>query len=143
MVVPAAAVHRSAPDRGCLPAQPVPGEGYRLGRESSTLVGLDMIGEELIRGVQACWPASASSPASGRKAEKREDRHDLWGIRIQNAGDRRAFADEIGFVDPIKARSSSAPSICPVAPRCRQAPGDRPHRVARRDGGLRHPDRVR
>ncbi|MEJ7702935.1 MAG: hypothetical protein WKF47_04445 [Geodermatophilaceae bacterium] len=26
-----------------------------------------------------------------------------WTLRLQNTGDRRAFADEIGFIDPIKA----------------------------------------
>jgi ribonucleoside-diphosphate reductase alpha chain len=78
-------------------------EGYVSARESSTLVGLDMIGEELIRGVQALLARFGIFARVGRKAEKREDRHDLWGIRIQNAGDRRAFADEIGFLDPIKA----------------------------------------
>jgi ribonucleoside-diphosphate reductase alpha chain len=78
-------------------------EGYVSARERSTLVGLDMIGEELIRGVQALLARFGIFARVGRKVEKREDRHDLWGIRIQNAGDRRAFADEIGFIDPIKA----------------------------------------
>jgi ribonucleoside-diphosphate reductase alpha chain len=78
-------------------------EGYVSARESSTLVGLDMIGEDLIRGVQALLARFGIFARVGRKAEKRKDRHDLWGIRIQNAGDRRTFADEIGFVDPVKA----------------------------------------
>jgi hypothetical protein len=91
-------------------------EGYLSARETSTLVGLDMIGEELIRGVQGLLARFGIFARVSRKVEKREDRHDLWCIRIQNAGDRRAFADEIGFVDPVKARSSSAPSTCPGAP---------------------------
>ncbi len=31
-------------------------------------------------------------------------RHGCWTVRIQNAGDRRVFADEIGFIDPRKSR---------------------------------------
>jgi ribonucleoside-diphosphate reductase alpha chain len=78
-------------------------EGYVSARQASTLVGLDMICEELIRGIQALLARFGIFARVGRKTEKRPDRHDLWGIRIQNAGDRRAFADEIGFLDPLKA----------------------------------------
>ena len=78
-------------------------EGYVSARTASTLLGLDMIGEDLIRGVQALLARFGIFARVGRKTEKREDRHDLWGIRIQSAGDRRTFADEIGFVCPIKA----------------------------------------
>ena len=78
-------------------------EGYVSARERSTLVGLDMISEKLIRGVQCLLLRFGIFARVGRKAEKRADRHDLWGIRIQNAGDRRIFADEIGFIDPRKA----------------------------------------
>jgi adenosylcobalamin-dependent ribonucleoside-diphosphate reductase len=78
-------------------------EGYVSARERSTLVGLDMIGEELIRGIQSLLARFGIFARVGRKTEKRSDRHDLWGIRIQNAGDRGIFADEIGFVDPVKA----------------------------------------
>ncbi|MEN3359673.1 MAG: ribonucleoside-diphosphate reductase alpha chain, partial [Mycobacteriales bacterium] len=78
-------------------------EGYVSRRDRSTLVGLDMISEQLIRGVQSLLQRFGIFARVGRKAEKRADRHDLWGIRIQNAGDRRIFADEIGFIDPGKA----------------------------------------
>ena len=78
-------------------------EGYVSARERSTLVGLDMISEKLVRGVQSLLLRFGIFARVGRKAEKRENRHDLWCIRIQNAGDRRIFADEIGFLDPRKA----------------------------------------
>ncbi len=78
-------------------------EGYVSPRESSTLLGLDMIGEDLIRGVQALLARFGIFAGVERKLEKRADRHDLWGIRINGAGDRRLFADHIGFVDPTKA----------------------------------------
>jgi ribonucleoside-diphosphate reductase alpha chain len=78
-------------------------EGYVSARESSTLLGLDMISENLIRGVQALLTRFGIFARVGCKKEKRADRQDLWGIRIQNAGDRRIFADEIGFIDSRKA----------------------------------------
>ncbi|MPZ64948.1 MAG: vitamin B12-dependent ribonucleotide reductase [Pseudonocardiaceae bacterium] len=78
-------------------------EGYVSPRGRSTLVGLSMIGEELVRGIQALLARFGIFARVGRKIEKRADRHDLWGIRIQSAGDRRLFADEIGFIDPVKA----------------------------------------
>jgi ribonucleoside-diphosphate reductase alpha chain len=83
-------------------------EGYVSPRESSTLVGLDMISEELVRGVQALLARFGIFARVGKKVESREDRHDLWGIRIQNAGDRRTFADEIGFIDPVKSAKLEA-----------------------------------
>ncbi len=83
-------------------------EGYVSARERSTLVGLDMIGEELIRGLQHLLARFGIFARVGRKKESRPDRHDLWGIRIQNAGDRRIFADEIGFIDPVKTAKLEA-----------------------------------
>ncbi|HJQ42622.1 MAG TPA: vitamin B12-dependent ribonucleotide reductase, partial [Jatrophihabitantaceae bacterium] len=83
-------------------------EGYVSARERSTLVGMDMISEDLIRGVQALLSRFGIFARVGRKVEKRADRHDLWGIRIQNAGDRQIFADEIGFIDPVKAAKLEA-----------------------------------
>ncbi len=83
-------------------------EGYVTTRERSTLLGLDMISEGLIRDVQALLARFGIFARVGRKAERRSDRHDLWGIRIQNGGDRRIFADEIGFIDPGKAAKLEA-----------------------------------
>ena len=91
-------------------------EGYVAAREQSTLVALDMISEKLIRGVQALLARFGIFARVARKAEKRADRHDLWGIRIQNAGDRRIFADEIGFVDPVKAAKLEASFDLPGRP---------------------------
>ncbi|MEV6911017.1 adenosylcobalamin-dependent ribonucleoside-diphosphate reductase [Amycolatopsis sp. NPDC051071] len=83
-------------------------EGYLSERERSTLVGLDMIGEELIRGLQHLLSRFGIFARVGREDEKRDNRHDLWGLRIQNAGDRRIFADAIGFLDPVKAAKLEA-----------------------------------
>ncbi|SNR54018.1 ribonucleoside-diphosphate reductase class II [Haloechinothrix alba] len=78
-------------------------EGYVSARQRSTMVGLYMISEPLIRDVQQLLARFGIFARVRRKTEKRSDRHDTWGIQIQNAGDRRTFADEIGFIDPIKA----------------------------------------
>jgi ribonucleoside-diphosphate reductase alpha chain len=91
-------------------------EGYVSARAQSTLVGLDMISESLVRGVQSLLLRYGIFARVGRKAEKRPDRHDLWGIRIQNAGDRRIFADEIGFLDPRKAQKLEASFDLPGRP---------------------------
>jgi ribonucleoside-diphosphate reductase alpha chain len=80
-------------------------EGYvsRVSRrEASMLVGLDMLSEQLIRGVQSLLGRFGIFARVGRKHDPRLGRHDTWGIRIRNAGDRRVFADEIGFNDPVK-----------------------------------------
>jgi len=83
-------------------------EGYVSRRERSTLVGVDMISEKLIRGVQQLLLRFGIFSRVGFKADKRENRHGCWSVRIQNAGDRRLFADEIGFVDSVKTAKLEA-----------------------------------
>ncbi|MDQ2708062.1 MAG: hypothetical protein M3Z25_10695 [Actinomycetota bacterium] len=83
-------------------------EGYVSRRERSALVGMDMISEHLIRGVQSLLGRFGIFARVGHKSEKRPDRHDLWCIQIQNAADRRIFADEIGFIDPAKTAKLEA-----------------------------------
>ncbi|MPZ82812.1 MAG: vitamin B12-dependent ribonucleotide reductase [Actinophytocola sp.] len=91
-------------------------EGYVSARDRSTLVGLDMISERLVRGTQALLARFGIFARVRREQEKRTDRHDLWGIRIQNAGDRRIFADEIGFLDPVKTAELEASFALPGIP---------------------------
>src|SRR5437763_5135664 len=83
-------------------------EGYVSARERSILVGLDMIGEDLIRGIQQLLGRFGIFARVGREAERRQNRHDQWGIRIQNAGDRRIFDAEIGSLDPVKVAKLEA-----------------------------------
>ncbi|WP_084219402.1 vitamin B12-dependent ribonucleotide reductase [Spirillospora albida] len=78
-------------------------EGFVSVRESSTLVEVDMISEKLIRGMQRLLLRFGIFSRVGFKADARPDRHGCWTLRIQNAGDRRIFADEIGFIDRVKA----------------------------------------
>jgi len=78
-------------------------EGFVSSRESSTLVEVDMISEHLIKGMQQLLLRFGIFARVGFKPDARADRHGCWTLRIQSAGDRRLFADEIGFIDPIKA----------------------------------------
>src|SRR5579859_2624345 len=62
-----------------------------------------MISEQLIRGMQQLLLRFGIYSRVGFKPDARADRHGCWALRIQSAGDRRIFADVIGFVDPGKA----------------------------------------
>ncbi|MDQ3664321.1 MAG: vitamin B12-dependent ribonucleotide reductase [Actinomycetota bacterium] len=78
-------------------------EGFVSARERSTVVEVDMISEKLIRGMQSLLLRFGIFSRVGYKADRRADRKGCWTLRIQNAGDRRVFADEIGFIDERKA----------------------------------------
>jgi len=79
-------------------------EGFVSARARSTVVEVDMIGEDLIRGMQSLLLRFGIFSRVGYKADRRADRKGCWALRIQNAGDRRIFADEIGFIDERKAK---------------------------------------
>jgi ribonucleoside-diphosphate reductase alpha chain len=78
-------------------------EGFVSSRSASTLVEVDMISEQLIRGIQQLLLRFGIFARVGFKKDPRADRKGCWTVRLQSAGDRRIFADEIGFIDPIKA----------------------------------------
>ncbi len=78
-------------------------EGFVSARERSTVVEVDMISERLIRGMQALLARFGIFARVGFTHDARADRHGCWSLRIQNAGDRRTFADAIGFIDQRKA----------------------------------------
>ncbi len=78
-------------------------EGFVSARESSTVVEVDMISEQLIRGMQQLLLRFGIYSRVGFKPDARADRYGCWTLRIQSGGDRRIFADVIGFVDPVKA----------------------------------------
>ncbi len=78
-------------------------EGFVSARTSSTVVEVDMISEHLIRGMQRLLLRFGIYARVGFKRDSRADRKGCWTLRIQSAGDRRTFADEIGFIDPVKA----------------------------------------
>ncbi len=78
-------------------------EGFVSARQASTVVEVDMIPEGLIRGVQRLLLRFGIYARVGFKKDARSDRKGCWTVRIQTAGDRRIFADEIGFIDQAKA----------------------------------------
>ncbi|MGE5286060.1 MAG: vitamin B12-dependent ribonucleotide reductase [Micromonosporaceae bacterium] len=77
-------------------------EGFVSARAASTVVEVDMISERLIRGVQQLLLRFGIYARVGTKKDPRPDRRDTWCVRIQSVGERRIFADAIGFADPIK-----------------------------------------
>jgi len=94
-------------------------EGFVSARERSTVVEVDMISEQLIRGMQSLLLRFGIFARVGYKVDPRPDRKDCWTLRIQSAGDRRSFADEIGFIDERKAekleRSFDLPGLAAKA----------------------------
>jgi ribonucleoside-diphosphate reductase alpha chain len=78
-------------------------EGYVSLRDHSAVVEVDMVGEKHIRGMQSLLQRFGIFARVGYKKDARSNRKGCWSLRIQNSGDRRIFADEIGFIDPIKA----------------------------------------
>ena len=78
-------------------------EGFVSARQASTVVEVDMISEQLIKGMQQLLLRFGIYARVGFKADARQDRHGCWTLRVQSAGDRRLFADAIGFIDPVKA----------------------------------------
>ncbi len=78
-------------------------EGFVSARSASTVVEVDMISEPLIRGVQQLLLRFGIFARVGFRPDARNTRKGRWTVRVQTAGDRRIFADEIGFVDPAKA----------------------------------------
>ncbi|MGH2750892.1 MAG: vitamin B12-dependent ribonucleotide reductase [Actinomycetota bacterium] len=77
-------------------------EGSVALSEGSCRIGLDMVSEKLIRGMQQLLLRFGIFSRVSFKADHRTDRKGCWSLAIQNLGDRRTFADEIGFVDVRK-----------------------------------------
>jgi ribonucleoside-diphosphate reductase alpha chain len=78
-------------------------EGFVSERAACTVVEVDMISERLIKGMQSLLLRFGIYSRVGFKQDARPDRHGCWTLRIQTAGDKRLFADEVGFIDPVKA----------------------------------------
>jgi adenosylcobalamin-dependent ribonucleoside-diphosphate reductase len=83
-------------------------EGFVSARTSSTLIGLAMISEELIRGMQSLLLRFGIFSRVACKADKRPNRHDTWELRIQTEGDRDLFETHIGFIGSDKAAKLAA-----------------------------------
>jgi ribonucleotide reductase alpha subunit len=78
-------------------------EGYVSIGRTSAHVGLAMVSERLVRGVQDLLTRFGIFSRVSFKADSRPDRKGCWCISINTVGDQDLFAAEIGFVDPRKA----------------------------------------
>ncbi|MGI8810408.1 MAG: LAGLIDADG family homing endonuclease, partial [Acidimicrobiales bacterium] len=83
-------------------------EGYVSLREHGSLVGLAMISEGIVRGIQSLLLRFGIFSQVRFATDQRADRKGCWVLSIRTAGDRRRFADEIGFIDPVKAAKLEA-----------------------------------
>jgi ribonucleoside-diphosphate reductase alpha chain len=77
-------------------------EGFLAASDGSLAVEVDLTSEELIRGLQSLLLRFGIFARVGFQEGSRGSRHGTWTLRIPAAGDRRIFADEVGFVDPVK-----------------------------------------
>ena len=77
-------------------------EGFVTTWDRSSAIEVDSISEELIRGLQSLLLRFGIFARIGFQEASRGNRQGTWTLRIRNAGDRRIFADEIGFLDPLK-----------------------------------------
>ncbi|MGH2788816.1 MAG: vitamin B12-dependent ribonucleotide reductase [Actinomycetota bacterium] len=78
-------------------------EGSVSVRERSARVSMDMISEKLVRGMQQLLLRFGIFSRVLFRPDPRPNRKGCWNLGIQNLGDRRMFADEIGFVGKVKA----------------------------------------
>ncbi len=78
-------------------------EGSVSLRAASTLVQLDMVSEDLVRGLQSLLLRFGIFSRVAHKADSRENRLGTWSLHIQNDGDRSLFEAEIGFIGADKA----------------------------------------
>jgi ribonucleoside-diphosphate reductase alpha chain len=91
-------------------------EGSVSIRSTSSRITVDMISEKLIRGLQQLLLRFGVFSRVTFKPDRRPDRKGCWSLGIQNLGDRRIFADEIGFVDGIKSSKLEASLDIPGQP---------------------------
>ncbi|MEA2900291.1 MAG: ribonucleoside-diphosphate reductase alpha chain [Actinomycetota bacterium] len=83
-------------------------EGYVSVRPPSAVVGLAMVSQTLVRGIQSLLLRFGIFSRVRFAPDSRADRKGCLVLSIRTAGDRRRFADEIGFVDPAKAAKLEA-----------------------------------
>jgi adenosylcobalamin-dependent ribonucleoside-diphosphate reductase len=91
-------------------------EGYVSQRERGSVVAFDMVSEHLVRGVQQLLMRFGIYSRVRRKNDARPDRLGTWSLTIQAAGDRRRFADDIGFVCGRKVSKLEATFALPGVP---------------------------
>ncbi len=83
-------------------------EGYVSFKPSSSVIGFDMISAGIVRGAQSLLSRFGIFSRVRLKADSRPNRKDCWHLAIQNVTDRWTFADEVGFIDPVKTAKLEA-----------------------------------
>jgi ribonucleotide reductase alpha subunit len=78
-------------------------EGYVSLRPHASVVAFDMVSEGIVKGAQRLLARFGIFSRTRFKADRRSDRKGCSSLAIRSEGDRRLFAAEIGFIDPIKA----------------------------------------
>jgi ribonucleoside-diphosphate reductase alpha chain len=78
-------------------------EGYVTLRENASAVAFDMISEGIVRGSQRLLSRFGIFARVRFKPGRRSDGKGCWSLSIRSEGDRRLFAEEIGFIDAAKA----------------------------------------
>ncbi len=91
-------------------------EGYVSLGERSSCVAFDMVSEGIVRGAQRLLGRFGIFGRVRFKKGERPDRAGCWSLAIRNEGDRRLFAEEIGFVDPAKAEKLERSFAVPGRP---------------------------
>jgi adenosylcobalamin-dependent ribonucleoside-diphosphate reductase len=76
-------------------------EGYVILRDNAALA-MDMISGDLIRGVQKLLLRFGIYSRVRYKADARADRKGCYTVRVQTLGDRKRWAQEIGFIGSAK-----------------------------------------
>jgi ribonucleotide reductase alpha subunit len=76
-------------------------EGYVILRENAS-VGLDMISEDMVRGIQRLLLRFGIYSRVRYKADARTNRKGCWCLKIATLGDRKRFAQQIGFIGQEK-----------------------------------------
>ena len=79
-------------------------EGYVSIRERAAVVGLDMVGEAHVRGIQTLLSRFGIFARVRRKNDSRPDRQGTWSLTIRPLPERVRFAAELPFVDERKQR---------------------------------------
>jgi len=77
-------------------------EGYVTGSKNNHHIACDMISEKVIRGLSSLLASMGIFSRVRTKIDKRKDRHNVFSLSINTLGDRRRFAEIIGFLDEVK-----------------------------------------
>ncbi|MEJ7562927.1 MAG: vitamin B12-dependent ribonucleotide reductase, partial [Ilumatobacteraceae bacterium] len=102
MEVPAAMHTAPLPVVGAYLRSLFQAEGYVSVRARAAVVGLDMVGERHVRGIQQLLGRFGIFARVRRKDDPRENRQDTWSLSVRPLPERSHFAAELPFIDERK-----------------------------------------